>query len=55
MAQVVISGARIFDGSGAGTFGGEVLVDGNHIVSVVRNGRCTRTPGTVRSTRADAR
>jgi imidazolonepropionase-like amidohydrolase len=40
---IVISGARIFDGSG--TFDGEVRIEGNRIAEVTRAGACRRVPG----------
>jgi imidazolonepropionase-like amidohydrolase len=36
--MILFTNARIFDGSGAAPFAGEVLVDGNRIVSVARSG-----------------
>jgi imidazolonepropionase-like amidohydrolase len=38
MATIVFTNVRIFDGSGAPPFAGEVLVDGNRIAAVARTG-----------------
>ena len=43
MAKTIISGATIFDGSGAAPFDGDVIVDDGRIVSV------SKTPGSLKS------
>jgi len=45
MANVLFTGARIFDGSGDSAFTGEVLVQGNRIRRVARGTRSIPTTG----------
>ena len=45
MANVLFTGARIFDGSGESSFTGEVLVQGNRIRRVARGVRSIPTQG----------
>ncbi|MBW8784000.1 MAG: amidohydrolase family protein, partial [Novosphingobium sp.] len=43
MGCILISNARIFDGTGSAPFAGDVLIDGNRIAAVGRTGAASPT------------